>query len=202
LVNPYTGISIHSSADEYYFYAAMRPWDVLLWMLAVGAYYSSINIPDAFVYTNEPAGLIRRFIGFSLDFFVALIIMFVPVSLLSLALELLQAGSFLWVVERLEQRRSDTWLIAVFLLAVIGLVLALSVPLSKRRRSAGAIVLGYGLQSATSISLRVACNRTVLGFFVLCLGWISIPIAAFRRDRRMWHDAYYDVFPLKVRRAA
>ena len=164
---------------------AMSPWNIATWLLALVLLLVPLCLGDPYPYTNRRAGLIRRFFGFALDFHVAFFLVAVPAVVIVLLTEFIQTGVFQW---RIERSSTSSWIIMMFFVEVLCLVIALSVPMWKVKRSAGQIVLGYGLKAETPMPLGRACRRTLMGYLTMCAFLISGPKAAKREDRRMWHD--------------
>jgi len=122
----------------------------------------------------------------------------IPFTLVALGLEYQYSGEFVWSFERDERIESDAFLTPMFLATVAVILILLSLPLAREKRSVGATALRYGLRADNPISLLASCCRTLFGFFTLAAGILSIPAAAKRDDRRMWHDLSSNVNPLEV----
>jgi len=166
----------------------------------VCVYLLPFVVVDRSHFTGRRAGLLRRFVGFALDFHLAAFLVTIPPIALVLAINYSENGVFSWRVANSESATS--WVDLCFFLSAVGLVVLLSLPLSRNRRSPGQVVLGYGLKPEHTLSLGRACRRTLVGYLTLCVGWLSGPLAASRDDRRMWHDRMYGVHPLEVSSAA
>ena len=191
-VDPSLGFSVTSSSLD----AQMSPWHMGTWLLAIFAYLLPLWISDPYTFRDRRAGLVRRFFGFAVDFHVCFMLTAIPLVALTLLSASVQTGEFRW---HMEQTLANTWAASFgFMFSVACLISLLAAPLAMNRRSVGQVAFGYGLKAANQLQFFRACGRLVIGFLTMCSGWISVPMAATREDRRMWHDQMYDVYPLEV----
>ena len=65
--------------------AAMSPYHLVTWVLAVCVYLLPFVVVDRSYFTGRRAGLLRRFVGFALDFHLAAFLVTIPPIALVLA---------------------------------------------------------------------------------------------------------------------
>ncbi|MEL7450899.1 MAG: RDD family protein [Pseudomonadota bacterium] len=192
------GFSYSGSGGSVNVLVESAPVHVAQWFIALAAYCLPFFLRDPSSWSASPAGLVRRCCGFVIDFHICFSLTVVPFTLLAVGVEYLSTGDFVWSFERSESIEADAFLMPLGAATLVALLALLSFPLARQQRSVGATVLGYGLRADKPVSLWASCCRTLYGFWTLAAGILSVPSAARRDDRRLWHDLAYDVYPLKV----
>ena len=188
-----------SSHDSVRVVMKSTPMHVAAWFVALVAYSLPFVLRDRLSWSDYRAGLVRRFFGFAIDFHICFVLATVPFTLVALGLESQSTGEFVWSFDRDERIESDVFIMPLFFATTAILLVLLSLPLAREKRSVGATALGYGLRAENPISLFASCRRTLFGFFTMAAGIMSIPTAAKRDDRRMWHDLSSNVHPVEVK---
>ena len=185
-------LNILSGPDAYLYEAKLAPASALTFAAALAVYLLAFLRPDKYVPLYQCAGLKQRFGAFCIDFMLCVSLTAPPLTLIALGIEGLATGQFSLAVER-DYRMGHDWIAGnLVAITMIVLLVLFSLPLSKCRRSAGAVICGYAIRSNEPIELRSACGRTLLGFITLCAMIISVPMALQRQDKRMWHDLAFD----------
>ncbi len=187
----WSGLSMTSSSEGYSFNAALQWQDAASALIAVVLFVASLR-GKCHVATDRPAGLFRRLVSFLVDFFVNLSILILPATFLVLLLESTYVSEFAWVIERETRRPSDSWISVLLAMTMIAMVVLFALPISRSRQSVGGVLTNTRVLAQKPTPLFRSTRRTILGYITLCAGLISIPMALSRKDRRMWHDLYYD----------
>jgi RDD family len=139
----------------------------------------------------------RRLISFYIDIIIALAIAVPFDILLILLVESFYTGKFSWQFQRQGVRDYDaTFGIFATFLTMGWFLFYLSYPIAKGRQTIGHFIMRYRIANKqSSISLTKATWHSVLGFLVLCVWIISVPLAACDSKKQLFHESDNDFFP-------
>lgn len=155
----------------------------------------------AFLFLRKPKGiresisdvvpLWRRFTAFLIDFMSALLPISALLALPAVLLEWHYTGTMSWEIVREFSRPSDTLLALGLVPAFAWMIFYFSYPLTRGTQTIGQYISGYRIaaKDMSSVSYKVAIARTIFSFLVLCLGWLSVPLAFFNKRKHMLHDS-------------
>jgi len=155
----------------------------------------------AFLFLRSPSGirettitvvpLWRRFAAFIIDLSAALFAIASILALPALIMEWNHTGVMVWQFTR-DFPRSTDFLVSFWptVLAFFWLIFYFSYPLTKRDQTIGQFILGYRIAKGdvSRIPYKTAIIRVIVSFFVMCAGWITIPLAFFDTKKYMLHD--------------
>ena len=187
------GVSAEVVNGRYRFFAGTDPVALLLAATLFAAYVLLMCST-----TNEGAGplpsLFRRFAAFWVDFILVMFITAPLMGLLPVFIEWRGTNQFAWNFERTTRESSD--MVVLVVTQLIGGVLLLcyyALPLTRRRPSPGACILGYQVlpDPGFSLSFPRAVLRTLVGFVAVSAAWLA-PFAG--RDRhagKFWLDRVF-----------
>jgi len=195
------GISQQWTNGEYRFTAGTHPVALALALLFAGLYTLLMIAPPANLGAPLP-GVFRRFVTFFLDFLFAMFLVIPIIGILPMLTEWRRTGAFEWYFERTVPAPGDGWLTtAGFLLIIPGLIFYFAFPLLRRRPSPGACVAGYQIvpDEGTTLTVRTAILRTLLGFIAASGAYIAPFIARDRKRGKFWLDAVFGTRALKLR---
>lgn len=99
------------------------------------------------------------------------------------------------LAQALARELGDEWLIGVGVIFVtIGLVFYFAFPLIRRRPSPGACITGCQVvpDDGTTMTLRTAVFRTLLGFIALCAAYLAPFIERDSKNGKFWLDKVFD----------
>jgi len=133
----------------------------------------------------------RRYISLCIDALVAMSIVVPFDILIFLLVESLYTGKFSWQFERHGVREYDVSIGMLSVLLAMGWFLFyLSYPIARGRQTIGHFIMGYRIANKRSaVSLAKAMWHNVLGFLVLCVWVISVPLAAFDSKKQLFHES-------------
>jgi uncharacterized RDD family membrane protein YckC len=184
------GYSSYQSGDKATVAAGSAPWALLLGAIAVSAFMTIMKRPKT-VASGKPAGLLRRFGAFLIDFSL-LITTFGSISgLLLVYIESRRTGAFLWYFQRDYAVPMEIELrLVLFCLTLVPMILYLAYPPTRGKQTIGCYLMSIIIVSdgTGTLSLKTAVKRVVFGFFALGLAWITVPCALKDPQRRMWYD--------------
>jgi uncharacterized RDD family membrane protein YckC len=98
---------------------------------------------------------------------------------------------FVWQFSREFSRATDVFTAIVpALLGFAWLLFYFSYPITQGNQTIGQYVMGYriALKNNDNVTVNKAILRTIFSFFVLCIGWLSVPMAFFHKQKHMLHD--------------
>ncbi|MGL6259915.1 RDD family protein [Vibrio sp. WXL210] len=143
--------------------------------------------------TQAPAGLLRRFASFMLDFFVLLTV-FTPIaSVIMVLVEYYHTGNFSWTFRRDYLRDSDYWFIALSILFYfVYVAYYFYYYASKCKPTLGQLIFGFNVVAIEGeMTSTMAIKRVILSI----LGVSLFPISALYglvNDRVFWWDSGSD----------
>jgi uncharacterized RDD family membrane protein YckC len=184
------GYSSYQAGDKATVAAGSAPWALLLGAIAVLAFMTIMKRPKT-VASGKPAGLLRRFSAFLIDFSL-LITTFGSISgLLLVYIESRRTGAFLWYFQRDYAVPMEIELrLVLFCLTLVPMILYLAYPPTCGKQTIGHYFMSIMVVSdgPGKLSLKTALKRVVFGFITLGLVWITAFCALRDPQRRMWHD--------------
>jgi uncharacterized RDD family membrane protein YckC len=191
-----TGIGLRAqwSNDRYLFAGGTQPWALALAALVTGLYFLLMYAAPSGVGKPLP-GVVRRFVAFWLDFVLAMMAIAPIFGVLPTFMEWRRTGAFEWVFERPNPAPADGLLIAAqFVLCSIALAFYYVFPLVRRRPSPGTCIVGYQVvtDAGTTLALRAAILRTLLGFIALCVAYLAPFIERDSKNGKFWLDKVFD----------
>ncbi|MDD2335944.1 MAG: RDD family protein [Geobacteraceae bacterium] len=133
----------------------------------------------------------RRFCAFIIDFYIALLPASAILAIPAILVEWHHTDIFVLKFSREFSRATDVLAaIAPTLLGFAWLLFYFSYPITKGKQTIGQYIMGYriALKNNDKVSVKKAILRTLFSFFVLCIGWLSIPLAFFHKQKHMLHD--------------
>jgi hypothetical protein len=133
----------------------------------------------------------RRYISLCVDSVIAMAIVGPFDILLILLVESLYTGKFSWQFERIGARGYDMSIpILCGFLTMGWFLFYLSYPIVRGRQTIGHFIMGYRIANKrTPVSLAKAMWHNVLGFLVLCVWVISVPLAACDSKKQLFHES-------------
>ena len=195
------GISQQWTNGNYSFAGGTHPVALTMALIIAVLYLLLMFSPQ--VNLGEPlSGVFRRFVTFWLDFMLAMILITPIIGILPALTEWKRTGTFQWYFERTLPVQGDGWLTAVgAILLIPGLVFYFALPLIRRRPSPGACITGYQIvpDEGTTMTLRTAILRTLLGFIAACAAYLAPFIARDRKKGKFWLDAVFGTRALRFR---
>ena len=195
-------LSISYSPMGYVFYAHGSNMMFVMLLLMLIALLGSFKRHQAPLDIQRPAGIFRRFCAMFLDFIVYVCIAVVPIVILALVIEASHTGSFQWTVARNTKRSTDSLFGILIFLIMLGIIVLFALHVYRRQQSIGQMIMGYAvIPEGESISLIKAILRALLAYPTIILFIVSVPMALFRQDKRMWHDLVFKTYPRKWRPA-
>ncbi len=193
-VNPPTtlGLNVETSNGQYGFAGGTQPWALCLAALIILAYFVLMYAEPS--PSRIPLrGLFRRFVAFWLDFFIAMMVAGPIAGILPTIVEWRRSGILEWSFQRNTPVASDSlvaW--AAFIVAIVVLVFYFSWPILRGRPSPGTCILGYQVipEDGTTLSLRQALLRTLLGFIAVC-GAFAAFVGRNQKSEQFWLDRIF-----------
>lgn len=144
---------------------------------------------------NPLSGVVRRFVAFWLDFVLAMTSVAPIVGIIPTVVEWRRTGAFQWTFERTVAIKGDGLLLSgVLLLTFLALLLYYSFPLVRRRPSPGACLMGYQVlpDGETTLTLKQAILRTLLGFVAVSSAYIAPFVGRDRKQGKFWLDKVFN----------
>ena len=174
--------------------------------LVFAAVFSVLYLALMLAVPPEPGGVlpgvIRRFVAFWLDFFVAMMVITPAFGVVATVVEWGRTGVFLWMFERDTSARTDVLLTTGgSSLAFVVLLLYFALPLVRRRPSPGSCIAGYQVlpDEGEALGLSRALLRTVVGFFAMSI-WPLTPFIARQRNKgKVWFDRIFNTHAVALR---
>jgi hypothetical protein len=197
---PTIGVSVETINGRYSFSGGTTPWAIATALLIVGLYlllmYSS---PCA---TTEPLpGVFRRYIAFWLDFVLGMVATAPLLGIFPLISEWKRTGVFAWTFVRTTPAPGDLLQATIGILcSSVALVCYFALPLIRNRPSPGASILGYQIipVEGTTVGLRTAVLRTLLGFVAVATAYLAPFVARDRNKGQFWLDKVFGTQAVKL----
>jgi len=200
-VNPPTtlGLQVETSNGQYCFAGGTQPWALCLAALIILAYFV-LMYAEPSPNRIPVRGLFRRFVAFWLDFFIAMMVAGPIAGILPTIVEWRRSGIFEWSFQRNIPVAGDSLLgWAAFIVAFAVMVSYFSWPILRNRPSPGTCILGYQVvpEEGTSLSLRRALLRTLLGFIAVC-GAFAAFIGRNQKKGQFWLDRIFSTRAVRL----
>jgi uncharacterized RDD family membrane protein YckC len=195
------GISQQWTNEDYSFAGGTHPVALMLALLIAVLYLLLMFAPPTSLGEPLPS-VFRRFVSFWLDFILAMTLIAPVMGILPAITEWKRTGSFQWHFERTLHAPGDGWLTAFGLtFLVAGLVFYFSFPLIRHKPSPGACITGYQIvpDDGTTMTVRTAVLRTLLGFIAACAAYLAPFVARDRKKGKFWLDAVFGTRALRFR---
>ncbi len=185
-------LSEGSSKGGYCLLAWGRPsMYVPFFVLSSLYFYSQFHKEVTLPIREKPSTLTRRFISFIVDAVIIYEIV-VPITItIVLFIESKRTGSFAWSIFRKEFYNIDFLPILFYTLALSTLF---ALPVWKQKRSIGNTVTNIYITSDNELSFVKSVLRFFLGAITIGFFMITVPLAFFRKDKRMWHDIVFGTY--------
>jgi uncharacterized RDD family membrane protein YckC len=187
------GLWAQWSNDHYSFGGGTQPWALAFSTLVIGLYLLLMyTVPSG--VGNPLPGVVRRFVAFWLDFVLAMMAVAPIFGVLPALTEWRRTGVFKWVFERPNAAPGDGLLIAAQALVIsVALVFYYAFPLLRRRPSPGSCIVGYQViaEDGTTLNVRTALLRTLLGFIALCIAYLAPFIERDSKNGKFWLDKVF-----------
>jgi uncharacterized RDD family membrane protein YckC len=148
----------------------------------------------AVAFSSPLPGLMRRFAAFWLDFMFAMLALAPAIGAVPMIVEWRHTGNFAWSFERTTQASSDVPLTVLSVVLLIpGLLFYYAIPLVLRKPSPGACLAGYQVvaDEGTSLPLKRALLRSLVGYFALCGGFIAPFVGREKTKGKFWLDRVF-----------
>jgi uncharacterized RDD family membrane protein YckC len=187
------GVWAQWSDNHYLFGGGTQPWAIAFAALVIGLYLLLMYSQPVGVGKPLP-GVVRRFVAFWLDFVLAILAVAPIFGVLPALTEWRRTGVFKWVFERPNAAPGDGLLIASQALVIsVALVFYYAFPLLRRRPSPGTCIVGYQVvaDAGTTLALRAAILRTLLGFIALCVAYLAPFIERDSKNGKFWLDKVF-----------
>jgi len=187
------GLWAQWSNDHYSFGGGTQPWALAFSTLIIGLYLLLMYAAPSGVGNPLP-GVVRRFVAFWLDFVLAMMAVAPIFGVLPVVTEWRRTGVFEWVFERPNAAPGDGLLIAAQALVIsVALVFYYAFPLLRRRPSPGTCIVGYQViaEDGTTLNVRTALLRTLLGFIALCVAYLAPFIERDSKNGKFWLDKVF-----------
>jgi len=195
------GISQQWTNEDYSFAGGTHPVALMLALLIAVLYLLLMFAPPTSLGEPLPS-VFRRFVSFWLDFILAMTLIAPVMGILPAITEWKRTGSFQWHFERTLHAPGDGCLTAFGLtFLVAGLVFYFSFPLIRHKPSPGACITGYQIvpDDGTTMTVRTAVLRTLLGFIAACAAYLAPFVARDRKKGKFWLDAVFGTRALRFR---
>jgi hypothetical protein len=195
------GISAQSTNDGYYFAGGTQPAFLTLAVTLFALYLLLMYAPPANLGNPLP-GVLRRFVAFWLDFFLAMMVIGPVIGILPTITEWRRTGQFEWYFERTTHAPGDGWLAATgSIVGFVALVFYYAFPLMRCRPSPGSCVAGYQIVPDDGVTMngRTALLRTLLGFFAASAAYLAPFVARDRKKGKFWLDKVFGTKALKLK---
>ena len=194
------GVSAEWRNERYQFAGGTSLLGLVLSLLIIGLYillmYGAVtNLGHAL------PGVFRRFVAFWIDFWIAISALAPILGILPVLIEWKRTGVFEWSFVRATPAKGD-WLIATLgvVLAAVALLLYYSLPLIRQRPSPGSCIVGYQVvpDEDTTLSLRTALLRTLLGFVAAASAYLAPFVGRDRKHGKFWLDKVFRTHAVKI----
>jgi uncharacterized RDD family membrane protein YckC len=184
-------VGYHSVNGDTSYGASSDPALLLISPLLIALYLWVLRQPPGERQGFVTAGIWRRLWAFLVDFLFAMFAITPWMGLIALLVEAGHTGHFDWVVQRQPAHDGDGALAALLLLPCMVVLLSyFALPLYLGRPTPGTVLLGIAVRadSGRPLPFFVALGRTALSYAAVCGCFISIPMALFDPEKRMWQD--------------
>jgi uncharacterized RDD family membrane protein YckC len=195
------GVSAEWTNGRYRFAGGTTTGALALAGLIIGLYLLLMYAPPARLGQPLP-GVFRRLVAFWLDFILAMAAVAPILGVLPALTEWRRTGVFEWNFERTNPAPGDGLLATIgVVLCFAALVFYYALPLIRGRPSPGACIAGYQIvpENGTTLSLRTAVLRTLLGFFAVCSFYLAPFIARDRKNGKFWLDKVFGTRAVRLK---
>lgn len=187
------GVSAEWVNGEYRFAGGTEPAALLFAVLMIGMYALLLSAEQS--GTGKPVpGVFRRFVAFWLDFLVAMSVVGPLMGVVPTLVEWRRTGLFQWTFERTTSARGDALQVSLLLpVTFVWLVFYYALPLLRKHPSPGACIMGYRVvpDDGTTLTVKTATLRTVLGFIAACAAYLAPFIGRDRKQGKFWLDKVF-----------
>jgi uncharacterized RDD family membrane protein YckC len=187
------GVSEEWSNGGYRFAGGTHPWALAFAALVTSLYLLLLYAVPAEIERPLP-GVFRRFVAFWLDFIFAMTAVTPILGILPTLTEWRRTGAFEWAFERRSYAPGDGLLSAMgVVLASVALIFYYALPLIRPRPSPGTCIMGYQIvpEGGTTMTLRLALLRTLLGFIALSGAYVAPFVGRDRKKGKFWLDKVF-----------
>ena len=171
--------------------ASSNPACLAVSLVILAVYIWVVCLPPNAGRPFVTAGIWRRFWAWLADVFIGLFVLTPWSGLIALLVEAAHTGHFAWSVQRQPALDGDMALGVMLVLPAMALLLAyFALPLTRQRATPGSLLLGIAVRydSGRPPSFWGAMGRVFLAYIALCGWFISVPMALFNPEKRMWQD--------------
>jgi len=190
---PTAGVSTEWTNGRYRYSGGTTPWAIASALLVIGLYLLLMYASPR--PTGQPLpGVFRRFVAFWLDFMLGTVAIAPVLGIIPLIREWRRTGVFAWTFVRTTPAPGDTLQTTIGVLCgFVALVCYFALPLIRRKPSPGACILGYQVipLEGTTVGLRAAVLRTLLGFIAVCAAYLAPFVARDRKKGQFWLDKVF-----------
>jgi len=194
------GVSAEWINDRYRFAGGTAPWALAFALLVSGLYLLLMYASPA-VQRQPLPGVFRRFVAFWLDFILAMMVVAPILGILPALTEWRRTGVFEWNFQRTTPAHGD-WLLATIGVALcfVALLFYYALPLIRLRPSPGTCIVGYQVlpDEGTTLSLRTALLRTLLGFVAVAAAYIAPFVSRDRTKGKFWLDKVFGTHAVRL----
>jgi uncharacterized RDD family membrane protein YckC len=190
---PTIGVSAEWTNGRYRFSGGTNAWAIASAFLVIGLYLLLMYAPPSATAQPLP-GVFRRFVAFWLDFMLGMVAIAPVLGIIPLIREWRRTGVFAWTFVRTTPAPGDTLLATIGVLCCsVALVCYYALPLIRRKPSPGACILGYQVipVEGTTVGLRTAVLRTLLGFIAVCAAYLAPFVARDHKKGQFWLDKVF-----------
>jgi uncharacterized RDD family membrane protein YckC len=190
---PAIGVSAEWTNNRYSYSGGTTPWAIASAFLVAVLYFLLMYASPS--GTGQPLpGVFRRFVAFWLDFMLGMVAIAPFLGILPLIREWRRTGVFAWTFVRTTPAPGDTLQATVGVLCCsVALVCYFALPLIRRKPSPGTCILGYQVipVEGTTVGLRTAVLRTLLGFIAVCAAYLAPFVSRDRKRGQFWLDKVF-----------
>ncbi len=187
------GASASWTDGKYQFAGGTTPWALALALIDAALYLALLRTPPV-DGTRPLPGLLRRFLAFCLDFMLAMLVLGPIIGLLPMFVEWHRTGVFAWTFARTTSFSTDIPITVLStLITFAALLFYYAAPLLLRKPSPGACIAGYQVlpDENTTMSLRKALLRSLVGFGAMCTAYLAPFVARDRNQGKFWLDKVF-----------
>jgi hypothetical protein len=190
---PTIGVSAEWTNGHYSFSGGTTPWAIAFALLVIVLYLLLMYASPS--TTGQPLpGVFRRFVAFWMDFMLGMVAIAPVLGILPLIREWRRTGVFAWTFVRTTSAPGDALQATIGVLCCsVALVCYFALPLIRCKPSPGACILGYQVipVEGTTVGLRTAVFRTLLGFIAVCAAYLAPFVARDRNKGQFWLDKVF-----------